>query len=398
MRATTTASTTSPSSTRPPPHGAAGGELFEQNLERLRLAAFTLAQPPARPARAGLYAIADLAAAIGSLAGRNAALMARRSASHAAYSRVTNSAHAAAAAWEETRHLLGTRRLLGFDGLKTVELAGQLRQQIDAIETPADADHYAALLMARRAALVLPDLAAASHAAVSRLHSDGLLLTPMPGGRYGPPAEPDAELLHSYVDAIRLSRKLLASCAGLPGPQPLPARTARLTGPSIDPPAQAAAKSPTLRSLDPARRSREVRLLDPHHGVIVCDTDLFERALRHPDPDLWTMLNPHANRLRLTGTESRATLAALASLHTPTLLGGPTEHRPPPAGGEAQRQALEAIPPGGNPGPQPTSVRSLVSDGPHPGARCRGRAARSRTGERRLRGAVACCPRLSSRS
>ncbi|MBL7487901.1 hypothetical protein I6A60_19090 [Frankia sp. AgB1.9] len=339
------------------------GTAFEQTLERLRLTAHTLAQPPTRPARAALYAMADLAVAIGAAAGENAAVLAHHSTSHAAYGRVADSAHAAMAAWKEVRHLLGTRRLLGFEGLRTVELVDQARRQIADLTTPADADQYTALLAARRAALVLPDLAAASHAAVHRLQAAGLLLTATPGHRFGPPTDRDSELLDAYGDAVRLSRRLLKTCAGLPGPQPLPARTAHLTDPTIDLVAPVVDQHPTLRALDPARRSRDVRLLDPHHGVLACDTDLFERALRHPDRDLWNMLSPHANRLHLTGTESRATLAALASLHTPTLLGSPAaEHRPPPppASGSAQAHLLDATPPGRYPSP-PADL------GPEPG-------------------------------
>ncbi|WP_045878586.1 hypothetical protein [Pseudofrankia sp. DC12] len=331
-------------------HSAAGGDPFERNLERLRLAAYALAQPPARPARAGLYAMADLAAAIGTVAGRSAAFVGRRRTAPAAYRGVTDSARAAVATWEEIRHLLRLRRLLGFDGLNTVQVAGEIRRHLDALSTPVDADPDTALVAARRAALVLPDLAATSYAAVSRLQSEGLLLAPRPGHRYGPPTERDCALLDAYDDALRLSRRLLESCAALPGPQPLPARTAQLTDPAINLLAPAVSKPPVLRSLDPARRSREMRLLDPHHGVLACDTELFERALRHPDANLWAMLSPHANRLRLTGMESRATLAALASLHTPILLGGPAGPGPfPRAEGLAQTPAPEGGPRGGIP-------------------------------------------------
>jgi hypothetical protein len=97
-----------------------------------------------------------------------------------------------------------------------------------ATRTPADATQHelgAALTAARRAALLLPDLAAFSEPAVARLARTGALVDAI-GTRMDGPAT--AALSGVYREIEADCRTLVALCLTVPGPQPLAGRARAL--------------------------------------------------------------------------------------------------------------------------------------------------------------------------
>ncbi|MBL7498778.1 hypothetical protein I6A84_10055 [Frankia sp. CNm7] len=305
--------------------GAQIGESFDLKLERLRHAAHVLTRPPVRSHHVTLTEFADLAAAISELTWKLAD-QARRHGPHPAqdaYAQVSTCAHRAALAWTALHQDVGRMRTLGFEGRQAARLAAGLRHQLnDAAATATAADLAALLRVARRAVVLLPDLATASDIAVRRLAGEGLLKSPLDAGQYGGPGLVTDDLLASYADTAAKSLRLVSACARLPGPQPTPGRAALLaaTSPTTTVLTATRPPAPALPPLDRARQDHTTWLHDPHHGILTCDTDHLEQALCHPDPQLWDMLRPHARRLHLRGTESRITLAALVAIHAPEWL------------------------------------------------------------------------------
>ncbi|MBL7487903.1 hypothetical protein I6A60_19105 [Frankia sp. AgB1.9] len=308
---------------------------FDHTLEQLRLAAHELTRPPARAHQAALVEFAGLAVAVGEWTGGLAgwARMRSRGEAGSAYAAVAARAPEVVAAWQAVHQRLGSLRSLGLDGRAAAAMAGQVRRQVETAGAAAArdsgvVDRRAALVTARRAVLVLPELAASSQAACQLLLAESQL-------RPAPSARPQsrivrsgAELVRAYQRAERVSRDLVAACAALPGPQPLAGRAAYLADRST-PLVVATPQPPPDLARGP--RSGKVSVRDPRGGVVTCEAARFEQALRHPGGELAAILRSHARRVTLFGDEHVIILAALVAKHAPDQLaaaGPPSSARP----------------------------------------------------------------------
>ncbi|OHV57988.1 hypothetical protein [Pseudofrankia sp. BMG5.36] len=330
------------------------GHPFEQAVERMRYAAHTMTWPQLRMHGAALRTVAELAVTVTSWTTKLAGWAQRHSRQPAqdAYARATTQARRATLQWQNIQEILGPLRTLGLDGRHVDEQVRRLARQIDT--GPRAAATPAALLAARRAVLLLPELAAASSIATHHLAGDGLLRVATVTGIWVEPPARVGELTGAYRAAASASRNLVDACAALPGPQPTPGR-ARYQ-PDLDTPVLTGQRrAPRPRRPAPPPRDQLISIQDPHHGQLTCDTDLFERALRFPDPNLWDMLRPHTTRLQLTGTESRTTLAALAAIHAPQFFAPSPRATTEPAATENQPDGPSQDP-GDTPPPQADSL------------------------------------------
>ncbi|WP_045878584.1 hypothetical protein [Pseudofrankia sp. DC12] len=312
---------------------------FDHTLEQLRLAAHELARPPARAHQAALVEFAGLAVAVGEWTGGLAgwARMRSRGQASSAFAAAAARAEQVAAAWLAVHQRLGWLRSLGLDGRAAAAMAGQLRRQVEisgaaAARDSGGVDRRAALRTARRAVLVLPELAASSQAACQLLLAESQLRLIPAAGPERRVVRSGADLVRAYQRAERVSRDLVAVCAALPGPQPLAGRAAYLADRSAP---LVVATPPPPRVLDPGSPSGRISVRDPRHGVVTCEVALFEQAMRHPGGQLAAMLRPHARRLVLFGDEHVIVLAALVARHAPDQLAAAGASSPPLPGSAA---------------------------------------------------------------
>ncbi|WP_238437024.1 hypothetical protein [Frankia sp. AgB1.9] len=321
---------------------------FDHTLEQLRLAAHELTRPPARAHQPALVEFAGLAVAIGDWTGGLAgwARMRSRGEASSAYAAVAARGQEVVAAWQAVHQRLGLLRSLGLDGRAAAAIAGQVRRQVElagaaAARDSGGVDRRAALVTARRAVLVLPELAASSQAACQLLLAESQLRAAPSARPQGRIARSGAELVRAYQRAERVSRDLVAACAALPGPQPLAGRAAYLADRSTP---LVVATPPPPPDLDHARRSGKISARDPRHGVVTCEAARFEQALRHPGGELAAILCSHARRVTLFGDEHVIILAALVARYVPDQLAVAGPSSPPRLGGAAD--SPEPPPPG----------------------------------------------------
>jgi len=207
---------------------------LDQSLERIRGLLYRLTAPsrPIPPRHHLHQGCANLAVVITGRLGELA---------HTAAS-TSNDDHSAALWWRLSQHARTTSdhwntlggRLSHMRSFGTAELlarrvlAEASSDYQHATRTPADATQHelgAALTAARRAALLLPDLAAFSEPAVARLARTGALVDAI-GTRMDGPAT--AALSGVYREIEADCRTLVALCLTVPGPQPLAGRARAL--------------------------------------------------------------------------------------------------------------------------------------------------------------------------
>ena len=290
---------------------------FELTLERFRYAAHSLTYPGTRPHRRPLVALASAAA---TFAAGAEDLVARYAEHHrpprrALFTDVVMTAGQARLAWELVSMRLRPLQSAGIEGRHLAEAADQARRSVQARlhANSTMARLPAGLADARRAALLLPELAAVAEFACGRLAAEGLLVTATDTAA----VESGRLLVEACAEAVNPSQRLVVACASLPGPQPLPGRARLLGDPRLGKLINQT-RAPRSASTAVAESSRQlIWLQDPRLGVLPCDARLFEQALGQSDQQLWDLVRPHAVQLRLTGTESRPALAALAARLAP---------------------------------------------------------------------------------
>ncbi|ONH22552.1 hypothetical protein [Pseudofrankia asymbiotica] len=332
------------------------GHPFEQAVEAMRYAAHTMTWPRLRMHGAALRAVAAIAVTMTSWTTQLTGWAQRHSRPPAQhdYARATAQARQAQLRWQNVQEILGPLRTLGFDGRHVDEQVRRLARQIRI--GPGAAQPPAALPAARRAVLLLPELADTSSLATHHLAADRLLRVATATGLWVEPATRIRKLADAYNAAASASRDLVDACAALTGPQPTPGRARYQSDPDAPGPARPR-RAPRPRPPAPPARDQMISIQDPRHGQLTCDAALFERALRFADPNLWDMLRPHTTRLHLTGTESRTTLAALAAIHTPQYFTPPPQATTKPAAAENQPDGPNQDP--GNAAPPPPADDGL---------------------------------------
>jgi len=311
---------------------------FELTLERLRYAAHSLTYPGTRPHHRPLVALANAATAVAVYGQDTVARYAEhhRPPRRAAFTKVVMTAGEARLAWEQVDVCLRPLRSVGIQGRHLAEAADQVRRGVQTRlqATSTMARLPASLAEARRAVLLLPELARVAEFACRPLAAEGLLVTAtgaaaVEGGRL---------LVEACAEAVEQSQRLVVACASLPGPQPLPGRARLLGDPRLGE-LIVTARAPQPATAAATASSRQlIWLQDPRLGVLACDARLFERALGQSDQQLWDLVRPHAVQLRLTGSESRPALAALAARLAPehvASLAAPADAKQAEPGGGA---------------------------------------------------------------
>jgi hypothetical protein len=214
---------------------------LDRVLERLRLDAHRLARPDADASHHALLACADLAVLI---AGRVADLAAQaapfgRSRDQIAHRDTADTAGRARDAWQQVAASLRGVHSLGTQSEPVAHLTRDAARLFDAATTPALAGDVrrlpAALTAARRATLILPDLADdGAHAVRALTGTRGLFRRTRSGYTPYPPDRP-TPLAGKYHAAHTLSGLTVAGLLHTPGPQPLPQRAARLAAQAAGP-------------------------------------------------------------------------------------------------------------------------------------------------------------------
>ncbi len=206
---------------------------LDRGLEQLRLVAHRLSQPGMVPNHRALVAFADVAALI---AGRAQAL--HHQAASLGATALRDPARTAAEAsgdamrsWQDVSRSLRRMDSLGSDGSYARHLAGDMARTLDAVTRGAVRGDMRAFPSARRAArravLVLPDLADSGVVTVSRLTANKALIARIPEVAPLSPQQ-GRDLREKYRQAQLASHVAVTATAQLPGQQPLRARADRL--------------------------------------------------------------------------------------------------------------------------------------------------------------------------